>query len=324
MVGALRRFLQPRSTPYHRSPGITTLPAAEQCVFIVGAARSGSTVLQNALNDSSDIFLLGEANFHSDPNTPDFAARYNAMHRSWANQENKSSYCPPVLAGDGRWNDFLCQLAQQYRLVGARTVITAAGAESAAEDWFAFHCRHFLKSRYIFTFRDPLATLLSTQELQRYTIGKAESLAWVMRNYLAMIALYLRCVRLLPYVQAVCHEDIDRAGFDRLEAWLGVQLPHAHLYYDPTRIRAYSDAALDANSRLKMAPIKALYGHLRHGARDGFALPQLDQNNEHLSNTHFTPLGRLARDTAKLMANLSADCSTSVTSSLQNSAAGSP
>ncbi len=309
MLGALRRLLQ----PVRPQADAARLSDASQCVFIVGAARSGSTVLLNALNDSPDIFLFGEANFHTDPGTPDFAARYNAMHRGWANQETKSSYCPPVLRGDANWQAFLGQMAARHRLVGAKTVITAAGSESAADDWFAFHCQHFFKSRYIFTFRDPLATLLSTQELQRYTIGQAESLAWVMRNYLAVMTLYLRCLRVLPHVQAICHEDMDRAGFDRLATWLAVPLPQAHEYYDSSRVRAYSDAALDAHSRLKLAPIRALYDRLRRGLRDGFTLPQLDQNNAHLSATHFTPLGRLAREVEKLMTSLSADCPPSVT-----------
>jgi hypothetical protein len=320
MVGTLRRWLPLSLWPQHDAAGTMALPAAEQCLFIVGAARSGSTVLQNALNDSPDIFLLGEPNFHTDPGTPDFAARYNAMHRSWSNQETKSSFCPPILAPDGSWHEYLRRLAEQHLLVGAKTVITAAGAEPAAEAWFAFQCRHFFKSRYIFTFRDPLATLLSTQGLQRYTIGTAESLAWVMRNYLAVIALYLRCLRVLPHVQAICHEDANRADFDRLEAWLGVPLPRAHSYYEAGRVRPYTDTALDAASRLKMAPIRALYANLRQGVRDGFALPQLDQNNAHLVSTHFTPLGRLTRDVEKLMASLAADCSESVTSTLPASA----
>jgi hypothetical protein len=255
------------------------LPPAKSCVFIAGAARSGSTILQNALNDSPEIFLFGEPNFHTDPGTPDFAARYNAMHRSWSNQETKSSFCPPVLAGDGPWNAYLCQLAKQHSLVGAKTVITTAGTDASAEDWFAFQCRHFFTSRYIFTFRDPLATLFSTQGLQRLTIGKAKSLASIMTNYLAVIALYLRCLRILPNVQAICHEDVDRAGFDSLEAWLGVKLHHAHLYYDSGRVQTYDDSTLDAAGRVKLASI----------------------------NAHFTPLGRLAQEAEKLMASLSAD-----------------
>lgn len=73
------------------------LPAIEkQGLFVIGAARSGTTVMQNALNDSCEIFLFGEPVFHEDAGAPDFSLRYNAMHRAWGNQENKSSFCPPL------------------------------------------------------------------------------------------------------------------------------------------------------------------------------------------------------------------------------------
>src|SRR5215469_5290504 len=47
-----------------------------QGLFVIGAARSGTTVLQNALNDSRAIFLFGEPAFHDDAGGPDFASRY--------------------------------------------------------------------------------------------------------------------------------------------------------------------------------------------------------------------------------------------------------
>ena len=59
----------------------------QQGLFVLGAARSGTTVLQNALNDSREIFLFGEPSFHDDMGTADFATRYNYMHRAWGNQE---------------------------------------------------------------------------------------------------------------------------------------------------------------------------------------------------------------------------------------------
>jgi hypothetical protein len=237
------------------------------------------------------------------------------MHRSWNNQETKSSFCPPVLREDAPWNEYLCKLAMEHRLVGAKTV------DAPGEDWFAFQCCHFFRSRYLFTFRDPLPTFFSTQELQRYTLGNADGAALVMRNYLAMVALYLRCLRVLPNVRAICHEDMDRAAFDRLEDWLGVKLPRAHEYYDPSRVTSYGEDALDAAGRRQLAPIRALYASLRQGAREGFALPQLDQNNAHLTGAHFTPLGQLSREVDRLLDTLTAETA-AMTATLPGSAAG--
>ncbi|HTZ70484.1 MAG TPA: sulfotransferase, partial [Acetobacteraceae bacterium] len=206
---AFQRLLTPASSP-DPLPGPGSLPA-DQGLFIIGAARSGTTILQNALNDSPEIFLFGEANFHTDPGTPDFAARYNAMHRSWHNQETKSSFCPPVLPRDSYWHDYVRWLASHHRLVGSKTVINPVRPAGWLERLFAFHCQHFYQSSYIFTFRDPVATILSTRDLQVLLSGHTEGLRSIMRNYVDTVLLFVSMLRALPNVRAVCHEDIDRA-----------------------------------------------------------------------------------------------------------------
>ncbi|HTZ70154.1 MAG TPA: sulfotransferase [Acetobacteraceae bacterium] len=299
---ALKRLLGPASSPV---PGPGSLPA-DQGLFIIGAARSGTTILQNALNDSPEIFLFGEANLHTDPGTPDFAARYNAMHRSWHNQETKSSFCPPVLPRDSYWHDYMRRLAAHHRLVGSKTVLNPVRPAGWLERLFAFHCQHFYQSRYIFTFRDPVATILSTRDLQVLLSGHTEGLRSIMRNYVDTVLLFVSMLRALPNVRAVCHEDIDRATFDRLEAWLGVSLPNSHTYYDRHRVLSYDDEGLDDATRHLTGLLRELYGNLRQGINHGFATPQLDQNNHHLSPTHLTKLGHVARQAEMLADGLPA------------------
>jgi hypothetical protein len=280
-----------------------SLPA-EQGLFIIGAARSGSTILQNALNDSPCIFLFGEANFHRDQGTPDFAARFNAFHRFWANQETKSSFCPPVLAFDAPWQNYFRHLAQHHRYVGAKTVINPSRPADFIERLFRFHCQLFYTSRVIFTFRDPLATILSTRDLQMLLVGQTAGLPAIMQSYVDTVRLFVRMVRTLPYVRAICHEDVSRDSFVSLENWLGVPLPNSHSYYDRGRVLAYNDSGLDDQERRQIEPILGLYEKLRHEATHGFATPQLDQNNNHLSPSHFTRLGHISRNADAIAAQL--------------------
>ena len=284
---------------------VDPLPAA-QGLFIIGAARSGTTILQNALNDSPEIYLLGEAEFHKETCSTGFAARFNAGHRFWRNQETKSSFCPPVLADDLGWQDYLRQLARTHRLVGAKVVINPMRRPDALDQLFAFHCRSFFQSRYVFTFRDPLATILSTRDLQDLLIGRNDGLPAIMRSYVDTIRLYIRMTRILPHVRAVCHEDVSRETFDGLQSWLGVDLPNAHTYYDASRVLSYSAADLDDGERGHLAQLHALYDRLRRELRTGFVTPQLDQNNNHLNPGHLTPLGRLSRDADEVAAGLPA------------------
>jgi hypothetical protein len=279
---------------------------AERGLFIIGAARSGTTILQNALNDSPEIYLLGEPELHKDPGAPGFAARFNAGHRYWRNQETKSSFCPPILAHDPSWQDYICQFARYHKWVGAKVVINPIRRPDALDQLFAFHCQSFYLSRYIFTFRDPLATILSTRDLQELLIGRTDGLPAIMRSYVDTVQLFIRMLRTLPHVRAVCHEDVDRGTFDRLEDWLGVRLTDAHLYYDNTRVLSYNEAGLDQVTCGHVAMIRTLYDQLRQELRIGFAIPQLDQNNNHLKPSHFTPLGRLSRQADEVAASLAA------------------
>jgi hypothetical protein len=101
--------------PLRRQPSqVEALPATlppERGLFVIGAARSGTTILQNALNHSPAIFLFGEPNLHLETGEGNFAARYNEMHRSWSNQKTKSTYCPPILSADGAAEDYLGRLS---------------------------------------------------------------------------------------------------------------------------------------------------------------------------------------------------------------------
>src|SRR5271165_5087668 len=79
----------------------------EGMLFVVGAARSGTTALQAALNASHDIFLLGEANFFRENLKSGFRRRYNARHRAFGHPPSKQNDCPTVAPEDGTWVETL-------------------------------------------------------------------------------------------------------------------------------------------------------------------------------------------------------------------------
>ena len=268
--------------------------ATARHLFIIGPARSGTTVLQNALNDSPDIFLLGEPDLRRDT-APGFAARYNARHREWGNQETKSSFCPHILPEDGTWRDYFDALATRYLWVGAKLVINPIRPVEELEELFDFHCREFFSAYYIFTFRDPLATVLSTRDLQLLSHGQTDGLRAIMRNFADAVALYVRMLRNLPHVRAVFHESLDVAHLEDLQGWLGIANFRALTYYDTRRVRSYDELQLTEDERASMAVIQQLYADLREGALSGFATPQLEQNDRHLSPQHYTVLGSIDR-----------------------------
>jgi len=274
-----------------------------QGLFVIGAARSGTTVFQNALNSSREIFLLGEPALQQDPGTPDFAARYNAMHKSWGNQENKSSFCPPLFAQDATWHDYLAQLATLYRYVGSKIVVNPEHAAQTCQSLFDFHCRYFYRSHYVFTFRNPIDVLMSTRGLAELLGSKAESYDVVLKSFLHVIALYIRFLRNLPSVTAVFHEDIDESTFQQTGQWLGVSLSEASEYYDQRRVRHYALDQVPEHSRELAVTVIEIYQELRGQVSKGIRLLQLEQNSNHILSTHFTPLGALHRRIEQILSS---------------------
>lgn len=269
-------------------------------LFIIGAARSGTTVLQNALNHSPQIFLFGEPDLCGEDGQAGFAGRYNAMHRSWSNQETKSTFCPPILDEDGCWRDYWDRLSKTHRWVGAKIVVNAMGGPDWIDRLFTFHCRHFYDAHYIFTFRNPLAVVSSTHELQLMTGGGLSGLPAIMANYAETAALYLRALRNLPNVTAILHEDVGQATMRRLGRWLDVPLTGTERYFDDRRVRRYDASSFDEEDQRHIQRLDTLYETLRLAAAESSAPLQLEQNDAHPLEDHFIPIGSAARQAAML------------------------
>ncbi len=265
-----------------------------RCVFIIGPARSGTTVLLNALNASRDIFMLGEPDLHTDPGTPDFAARYGKMHAGWGNLACKSTALPHLLPHDGPWWHWLSRLAEYHRRTGAKIALNP-GINGAAQDrLLAVHGAYFYDSTYIFCFRDPLAAAVSRQRLAALNNGAPASWDAVFENILSVIRLYVHMAALFPHVHAVLHEDIGAATFATLAQALDCDLSAAPSYYATDQVRAYSEADIPEAARQRCRDVRTVYGLLRDVLAEGPALAQREQNAGNIDPSHRTALGRLA------------------------------
>lgn len=270
-------------------------------LFIIGAARTGTTILQNALNDSDDVFLLGEPALHHDAGGADFAARYNAMHRAWHNQENKSSHCPSFFEDDASWYAYLLHLAGLYRRVGAKLIILPERTEAEATLVFDFYCRYFYRSHYVFTFRNPLDMLISVRSLASWNGWESASHVTVLRCFYIVIQLYLRMLRNLPHVSAVFHECVDADTFRALGLSLDVDLKGAAAYYDDYKVHHHSLTELPEAWHGALQQAMTVYEDLRHEVQSGASLLQIEQNSRHIDERHYTVLGKLWRRTELLL-----------------------
>lgn len=264
-------------------------------LFVIGCARSGTTILQDALNDSEEVFIFGEPDFHMDSGTPDFAQRYNDMHRAWRNQATKSTFCPPLFKGDAHWREYLAQLSKLYKYVGSKIVLNPYTFLHDPQQVLDFYSREFYSSHFIFTFRNPLDVVQSSQDFQGMTGGDVTPFEMLMASYVTAVSLCIVMLRNLPHVHIVFHDTMNRRTFAQLEKALQIRLPRAPRYYDRHRVRTYDPAPLLRAEGEKAQQMLDLYRDFRAAALRGFDLIQIGQNSANPSPTHLTPLGNLAR-----------------------------
>lgn len=272
-------------------------------LFVIGHARTGTTVLQNALNDSKNILLFGEANFYVDKGQPDFRARFNKWHDLNGNQPTKSTYCPAVFDGDGTWEDYWVHFSHFYRCVGEKIIFNPTETSAQCDALMGFFAAHFFTGQFIFCFRNPIDVLFSVRKLAEYH-GTPMTDVSIMISYLSVLRLYLTMVRLFPNVHVVFHEEPSKECFDAIGQSLDVGLNHVMSYYQTERVSRHSIDEIPAGCRDRVKELDSLYNHLRDRARGGFVLPQLEQNRYNYSPTHPTPLGGLYNATEMLLRDL--------------------
>ena len=203
-------------------------PASQRrMLFVVGAARSGTTAMQTALNASAEVFLLGEANLFRENLKPGFRARYNAQHRDGGLPPSKQTECPEVAPENSTWVEIVAALAMQHRFVGEKVAFGAYEPDRFVSEFLAFHRRHFHGAAYVLTFRNPRDAILSP----RSTWGIQVLAPWAL-SYIAATRGLIRLRRNFPRTVPVFLESIQPATFQAIERCLDCPMPQisAHMF----------------------------------------------------------------------------------------------
>lgn len=212
--------IEPRDVSYLSGRGL----------FVVGHARSGTTILLDALNSCKDIYCLGEANFHKTIDKSDFVKWFNELHRSFDNPPMKSTYLPDFPVQDG-W-DVLKILSESYKLIGEKVAFRDEESGYDFKSFFKFSTRFFQKSNYVCVIRHPRNVSGSCIEMFMSGQLGPESLEVVATSQLQTYYLILSLAFSMPKVSILIHERISQATFDVLGCELGVNLRAAADFYD--------------------------------------------------------------------------------------------
>ena len=254
-------------------------------LFVIGPTRCGTTILQNALNSCSDIYLLGEANLFHNWDIMEPRAKYNAMHRRFGNQETKSTFLPMLSAEETTYTVYLGLLSEYYKYVGEKIALGGNLREADFGRLFDFQCLHFFSASYFFTFRRPSQSIISSEKLAPYNICAYSCV------YLETVLLYLRMRRILPMVYCFFHENMNSDTFAHISELLGVDVSRAHQLYSNSDVTTHDPSEFLAPDWLeRMRKLDEVYEELK--ANQDRTLDQLEQHTNPKARRRITPLGR--------------------------------
>lgn len=192
-----------------------------QGLFILGCARSGTTILTRSLNRAPDLILLEEPSFFLNQHVNEFVSFFNQLHASMGNRCMKSTYLPPPRTRDGGPIDTLSRLAEDYRYVGEKV---AVGPHDYPANWcqlfLDFQGKYFLRGKYIYIVRTPVESIWSMHKM-----FPDRPIAHLFETWLRTIALSLDAYHVFPNSRVVFFEDVDQQLVERLGRWLELPIP---------------------------------------------------------------------------------------------------
>ena len=201
-------------------PVKSLLKLGRQGLFILGCARSGTTILTKCLNHSPEVFMLEESNFFLNGQIDDFTTFFNAMQEGWGNCRYKGTYVPPPMTAEHGPLPMLARLAQGFRYVGEKVAI---GPHDYPADWarryLNYQARYFLRAKYLLIVRVPTESIWS---MHKKVPGRP--MARLFETWLRSLNLSIEVYRNFPFVRVIHFEQLGPQILERMADFLGTEL----------------------------------------------------------------------------------------------------
>jgi hypothetical protein len=248
---------------------------ANRCAFVVGPARSGTTILAQVINGSDRAFLTTEAHYFWAEKHPDFRSWYNEQHLGFGNQVSKISYAPNFgHQGEHEWWKWLARAAEHFDLVGDKLAFTNVQLESmTSTDFMAFHETRFFSSKYIFIFRDPVQAVLSAASLWN---GDPVALAL---GWAQFAKLWADFIRVFPFTMTVLLEDLGPTKVAEIGGFLEIDLSESARLLDAREQRRHEpDASRCGEFAGRIAPVlRMIFSEIKESVTMERVFLQADQ-----------------------------------------------
>jgi Sulfotransferase family len=245
---------------------------ANRCAFVVGPARSGTTILAQIINANDKAFLTTEAHYFQAEKHANFRTWYNEQHRGFGNQISKVSYAPNFgLGGEQEWWKWLARAAEHFDIVGDKLAFSDFHHQSLSlPDFMSFYEARFFRSKYVFIFRDPIQSVLSSTGLWKGDPVEV-ALAWAQS-----VKLWADFIRIFPLTMTVLLGEIgDFLGLDLSES--------ARLVDSREQRRHELEASRRDDFAGRVAPVlRMIFGEIQESLTMERVLLQADQKRVRL------------------------------------------
>ncbi|HVX12978.1 MAG TPA: sulfotransferase [Pirellulales bacterium] len=193
----------------------------EQGLFILGAARSGTTILTRSLNRAPEILVLEEPESFLCQGIGDFSTYFNNKHTAMRNRCMKGTYLAPPHSPDSGPLATFSRLGRDYRYVGEKSAIGPHDYPVAWQrQYLDFHARYFFRSHYIYIMRTPVESIWSMHKM-----FPERPMPMLFEAWLRTLALSLDAYHVFPNSRAVFFDNLGSSTIERLGTWLEMSIP---------------------------------------------------------------------------------------------------
>ena len=268
---------------------------SERSIFVIGFARSNTTITVEMLNCANNALILSEANFFLGEHGENFRRWYNDQHVSYQNQVTKSSYAPDFSLGQAQsWWEWLNDAGKLYDVVGEKVALTHHHLNAVPPQQIqSFFESRFLSARYIFMMRNPVDVLLSTAKL----IGAEtdEQMALQCIAWLNYMQLWCDSIRVFPRTMTLVAERFGPETVRQIESFTGLELGDAHVLINPANKRRHRLTSKFPTLELFRSDLDAIYADALLAVDESSALWQAEQKRTPEANdTKGTAVGMVA------------------------------
>jgi hypothetical protein len=268
---------------------------ASRCAFVLGPARSGTTILAQIINANDRALLTTEANFYQAGSQPVFRDWYNHQHKSFKNQISKVSYAPNfTYPGEHQWWKWLARAGDFFDVVGDKMAfIDHHMGSSDSSDFMSFFESRFFDSRYLFIFRDPVQTILSSAVL-----WNKDPLPLI-RSWASIVKLWADFIRIFPFTMTILHGELNESKIAEIGAFLGLDLRESSQLLNAREQRQHLPGDIERGAfATKLAPLlQMIYSEIKDSLEMERVFLQADQKRGGLDGMPWA-LGRRNPDIA--------------------------